>query len=148
MVRVGAEAVLGVRDASGHVGAGIDVGQVVSLVEAAAGGPDTLLSRLARIVLEEIELGVGAWGGVAVAAMAYGKASATFSLSDKNDIEAGLTVQYEAALGAGAGGRVDVLGGRIRRSPPAGGPDGRTSTHALSTPCVGRCPRRPNPLSG
>ena len=133
VVRVGAEGgAWAYASASGHVGAGIDVGQVVSLVEAAAGGPDTLLSRLARIVLEEIELGIGAWGGVAVAAMAYGKASATFSLSDKNDTEAGLTVQYEGALGAGAGGRVDVLvAGGFDDPRRLVGRLGRTSTHAF-----------------
>jgi len=95
--------------ASGHLGVGVDVGHLVALVEAAAGGSDSLAGRLARIVLEEIELGLGVWGGVAAAAMAYGAATATLSLSDDGETDAGLTMQYEAALGAGAGGRVNVI---------------------------------------
>ena len=147
VMRVGAEAgAWAYVSASGHLGVAVDVGHLVALVEAAAGGPDTVAARLARIVLEEVELGLGAWGGVAAAAMAYGAATATLSLSDDSEIDAGLTVQYEAALGAAAGGRVDVIvAGGLDDPRRMVGRLGRTSTRVFVNALRGVLPAEAEP---
>lgn len=132
-VRIGAE--LGAwafARASGHVAVGLDAGHLAGLLADAAGGDHTLLYRLSIIVLEELDLRAGVWGGVAAAAMARARLTATLTLSDRGAAEPGLTYDVEAALGAGAGGHVHALvAGRLTNPRRMVGRLSRVATSAF-----------------